>query len=127
MKLAYVDSSWLLAIAFEEPGYRRREERLRAFDQLYASNLVEAEVRSALVREAVPEGREDLFRAITWLYPTRPLTQEFRGVMTYGHLKGADLWHLACALFLSPDPREITLLTLDRRQKDVGRRLGFPV
>jgi len=55
LKLAYVDPSWLLAIAFEEPGCRRREERLRAFDQLYASNLVEAEVRSALVREALTQ------------------------------------------------------------------------
>jgi len=47
--------------------------------------------------------------------------------MTYGHLKGADLWHLACALVVSPDPGEITFLTLDRRQKEVARQAGFSV
>ena len=39
----------------------------------------------------------------------------------------ADLWHVACALFLSPNPTDITFLTLDKPQRDVARRLGFAV
>jgi hypothetical protein len=40
-------------------------------------------------------------------------------------LKGADLWHLANALFLSPDAEDLSFLTLDTRQADVAGRLGF--
>lgn len=125
MKLAYVDTSCLLAIAFEEPGSKALEDRLRRLDQLYASNLLEAEVRSALAREGVPATKEDLFRAITWVYPDRPLTQEFHAITIHGYLKGADLWHLACALFLAPHARELSFLTLDKRQRRLASALGF--
>jgi len=40
-------------------------------------------------------------------------------------LKGADLWHLACAVFLAANPRELVFLTLDQRQKTVAAKLGF--
>jgi len=45
-------------------------------------------------------------------------------VLTAGYVRGADLWHLANALFLSPD-RAIDFVTLDVRQRDLSRRLGF--
>ena len=38
---------------------------------------------------------------------------------------GADAWHLACALFLDPDANELVFLTLDRRQRDVAKSIGF--
>jgi len=40
-------------------------------------------------------------------------------------LKGADAWHLACALSIAEQPRKLAFLTLDRRQGAVARHLGF--
>jgi predicted nucleic acid-binding protein len=124
---AYVDSSLLLAIAFGEPGAARLAERLDRFDDVYASNLVEAEVMSALAREAIALPDADAFASLNWTFPDRPLTQEFARILEAGHLRGADLWHVACALYLSPNPRDLSFFTLDARQKRVAAKLGFLV
>lgn len=44
MKVAYVDSSVLVAIAFGEKGFARQVKRLQGFDRLVSSNLLEAEL-----------------------------------------------------------------------------------
>ena len=125
MTFAYVDSSCLVAVAFDEPGARKLAARLRRFDRLFSSNLLEAELRSALVREGADGHIEDLLSWLTWVYPNRPLTPEYARITTAGYLRGADLWHLANALFLAPDPTDLSFLTLDGRQGEVARRLGF--
>ena len=125
MTFAYVDSSCLVAIAFDEPGARKLAGRLRRFDRLFASNLLEAELRSALLREKVEGDGEELLSWITWVYPNRPLTPEFARIVAAGYLKAADLWHLASALFLAPDPKELPFLTLDARQGEIAGRIGF--
>ena len=125
MKLAYVDTSCLVAIAFAETGWEKWAARLRTFDRLVASNLLEAELRAALVRERVAGRAEELLHGITWLYPNRSLGPEIQQVAAHGYLRGADLWHLACALFLEPQPAHLTFLTLDRQQKDVAVKLGL--
>ena len=125
MTFAYVDSSCLVALAFDEPGARKLAARLRRFDRLFSSNLLEAELRSALVREGVNGHIEDLLSWLTWVYPNRPLTPEYARITAAGYLRGADLWHLANALFLAPDPTDLSFLTLDGRQGEVARRLGF--
>ena len=127
MSSAYVDSSLLLAIAFGEPGATRLAEKLARFDDVYASNLVEAEVVSALVREAVALPDAEAFGSLNWTFPDRPLTPEFARILGAGYLKGADLWHVACALYLSPNPQDLSFLTLDARQKKVAAKLGFRV
>lgn len=126
MKLAYVDSSCLVAIAFGEPGYEEVLKRLNLCERLFSSNLLEAELRAALAREGEGDREGDLLSGITWIYPNRQLTAEYRRILNAGTLKGADLWHVACALFLSPEPKELAFLTLDRSQKTVARALGFP-
>lgn len=125
MTFAYVDSSCLVAVAFDEPGARKLAARLRRFDRLFSSNLLEAELRSALVREGADGHIEGLLSWLTWVYPNRPLTPEYARITTAGYLRGADLWHLANALFLAPDPTDLSFLTLDGRQGEVARRLGF--
>ena len=95
MKLAYVDTSCLVAIAFDEPGAGEVARRLARFDRLLSSNLLEAELRSDRIT-------------------------------SLGYLNGADLWHLACALFLAPQTGDLAFLTLDRRRGEVAVRLGFP-
>jgi hypothetical protein len=125
LKLAYVDSSCVVAICFGEPGYERVVNQLDRFDRLLASNLMEAELRAALVREGAGNREADLLAGFTWIYPNRPLTAEYRRILAAGPLRGADLWHLACALFLAPEARDLAFLTLDQQQQAVARELGF--
>jgi len=125
LKLAYVDTSCLIAIAFGEPGSRPLAFRLHRFDRLFSSNLLEAEFRSALAREAIREDGGDLLSWLSWVYPHRPLTPEFKRVLAAAPLKGADLWHLACALLLDPEAGELSFLTLDQRQRKAAAALGF--
>jgi hypothetical protein len=94
-------------------------------ERLFASNLLEAELRSALAREEVSADPAELLSGITWVYPNRPLSGEIERVLVEGYVKGADLWHLACALFLAPEPKDLTFVTLDKRQEEVARKLGF--
>ena len=88
--------------------------RLREHDVLLSSNLLEAELRATLVREAA-EVDEALFSV------------EIIRVLRAGYLRGADLWHLATAMYVTPEPRDLTFLTLDRRQEEVAEELGFKV
>ena len=127
MAFAYVDSSCLVAVAFDEPGARKLATRLRRFERLFSSNLLEAELRAALSREGVDGRAEDLLSWIAWIYPNRPLTAEYTRITATGYVKGADLWHLANALFLSPDAEDLSFLTLDTRQAEVAGRLRFPL
>ena len=125
MKSAYVDTSVLVAITLGETGHEGLVSRLRDFDQLFSSNLLEAELRSALKREANEEIEEGPLTWIWWVYPIRPLTREFEMVLEEGYLRGADLWHLACALHLREDVKEVSFLSLDERQIAVAGLLGF--
>lgn len=125
MALAYVDTSCLVAIAFREPGSPTLRRRLERFDELFASNLLEAELRAALRREGVSDEPE-LLRAVSWIVPHRPLGPEIARVLDAGYVRGADCWHVATALYLSEDPAALSFLTLDERQGAVAAQLGFP-
>ncbi|MDT8436572.1 MAG: PIN domain-containing protein [Gemmatimonadota bacterium] len=126
MNLAYVDTSCLVATAFGERGAKRLRQRLLTFDELVSSNLLEAELRSAFHREDVAFAPE-MLSWIAWVLPDRPLGREMSRVLEVGRLRGADLWHLACALYLVDEPGEATFLTLDARQRRVASGLGFGV
>lgn len=125
MKAAYVDTSCLVAIALGEPGSARMVSRLKGYDVILASGLVEAELKAALVREGVSGGAADFLPRLDWTYPDRPLGPEIDRVLAAGYVKGADAWHLACALFLSPDGADLHFVTLDARQRSVARSLGL--
>ena len=126
MSFAYVDSSVLVAIAFHEDGSESLEHWLTGFDGLTCSNLVEAEVRSACSRERVAI-EPAIFSDVNWILPNRPISPEIVRVLATGYLTGADLWHIATALYLSPDPSELAFLTLDIRQRNVANAVGFMV
>ena len=126
MSVAYVDTSCLVAIAFGERGATALARKLGAFDELVSSNLLEAELRSAFRRERV-EFDERILATLSWLISDRPLTGGIEQVLDAGYVRGADCWHLASALYLSPDPASISFLTLDEPQKKVARALGFTV
>ena len=124
MKAAYIDTSCLVAIAFAEPGSRRILRLLGSYDDLLSSNLLEAELRSALRRENATKDPAEMISGIKWVHPDRPLTEEITTVLETGYVRGADLWHLAVAIFVAPE-RDIDFLTLDARQREVARDLGM--
>jgi len=126
MKVAYIDSSCLVAISLGEPGSQDLLVRISRFDQLYSSNVLEMELRSALAREG-SYGRVRHFLVwMSWVFPRRRLTKEVDQILNVGWLKGSDLWHLACALFLQPQIHDpLSFLTLDGKQDEVARSLGF--
>lgn len=126
MSVAYVDSSILVAIAFQEEGSEQLVALLESFDRLACSNLVEAELRSACHRERIRYDAE-ILSDIEWVIPDRTLSEEIADVLTTGYSTGADVWHLATSLFYTPDPSEISFLTLDIRQRSVAEALGFRV
>lgn len=125
MSAAYVDTSCLLAVVFGEPLAQRVATELRRHERLVSAELLEAELRSAHAREDVPFERGHTKR-IAFVRPDRRLSGEMARALHAGYLRGADLWHVACALYLAPDPAELPFLSLDERQNRVAGALGFP-
>ncbi|HWP38169.1 MAG TPA: PIN domain-containing protein [Gemmatimonadales bacterium] len=124
MRVAYVDTSCLVAVAFGEAGAAALSRRLNRFDILAASDLLEAELRSAFLREGA-EFDPALLAGLSWVVPDRPLHSEIARVLAAGYVRGVDCWHLATALYLAEDSSSMSFLTLDERQADVARALGF--
>lgn len=127
MDVAYVDTSPLVAIAFDEPGGEEMATELAGIERLVSSNLLEAELLATFLREGRGDGFEDYLARISWILPDRSLGAEMRQVGRHGYVKGADLWHLACALFLADKPEDLVFVTLDVRQHEIARKLGFQV
>lgn len=126
MSVAYVDTSVLTTIAFDELDAAAYARRLGEFTRLISSNLLEAELRAAFARENLLF-RESAVAGIDWVLPDRPLAPEFAAVLETGHLRGADLWHVAAALYVSPQSGGLVFATLDARQSAVAETLGFPL
>ena len=124
MSVAYIDASALTAIAFNEPGSDDVARRLDGFPTWISSNLLEAEFRAACVREQRVFDPA-ILENVDWVLPARPLTPELAVVAGVGYLRGADLWHVATALYATEDSGPITFITLDQRQGEVAAALGF--
>ena len=128
MTTAYLDSSFLLAIVFGEPRAAPLRRVLAGFDRLLSSDLLVAECLSAAQREEVDRKAMVVsLRPVDLVLPSRSLQPEVAEVLDQGYLRGADLWHVACALFVAEDTRsEVAFLSRDEPQRRVARRLGFP-
>ena len=139
MSTAYVDSSALVAIAINEEHSAMIESRIEGYSQLLSSILLDAEVRSAFAREerlldaearSVFASRKRMFEErylsrITWVLPDRSLTGEIDTALGAGYLRGADLLHMATALYAARGEQGMAFLTLDRRLREVAQALGF--
>jgi predicted nucleic acid-binding protein len=129
LKALFIDSSAIMAVLLEEPPAREMREVLRRYEPVFASGLLEAEVRSASYREKVEDERvEAALACVNWLTLERSLAPEIARVLATGiFLRGADLWHVACALYLAGNPSQLPFLTLDHHQAEAAGRLGFKV
>ncbi|MDD9980617.1 MAG: PIN domain-containing protein [Gammaproteobacteria bacterium] len=126
MSTAYLDTSVLTVIAFDEPGAAAYARQLDDFARLISSNLLEAELRAAFARENLVF-QESAVAGIEWILPDRTLAPEYATVLEAGYLRGADLWHVTTALYVSPRCSSLWFVTLDARQGAVAEALGFPV
>lgn len=126
MSVAYVDTSALVAIAFDEDGSTAVTDQLMENTRLLSSNLLEAELRSACSREGVVFSPE-LCANLDWVFPDRSLAREIAAVLDVGCLRGADLWHVASALYVAPEPDKMQFITLDTQQQAVAEAVGFRV
>lgn len=122
--VAVVDTSFVLAIAFDEPGRAAAERKLKRLTAMFASPLLEAEFLAACRRMGQGPAPAALHH-VEWLTPPGRLSLELRRVLDAGALRGADAWHLATALWFAPRPSEVAFLTLDARQREVATALGF--
>jgi len=125
---AYLDSSYLLAIIFGEPRFATLQRKLAGFDQIVSADLLTAECLSASGREGLdPASVLAPLRSIALVLPPRSLEAELLEASTHGRLRGADLWHVANALFVAGEARgDLPFLSRDEAQRKVARRLGFP-
>ena len=126
MKAAYIDTSLLIALRSREPGAAQWAAEALDGCQLFSSNLLEAEVRAFFSRKQVPFHASTL-AGIRWILPKRTLAAEFAQTLSAGYLRGADLWHVATALYLRQDSRELLFATLDSKQGQVAAASGLDV
>lgn len=126
MKFAYVDTSCVVAAAFRETVGQQVASLLAAYDELITSNLLEAELRAAARREDVVFSPEWLDR-FSWILPDRPLHHELAVIFAAGYARGADAWHVACALSVVRRADELAFLTLDTRQARLATSVGLIV
>lgn len=127
MTIAYLDTSFLLAIVFEEPRASRLRQILTRFDRVFASDVLVAEAFSAAAREHLDEALLlSPLQPISLVFPQRSLQPELRETLAHGYLRGADLWHVGCALFIAGTGRKgVAFLSRDATQRAVARALGF--
>lgn len=127
MSVAYVDASVVVAILFGEAQATGLRRILRRYDELVAADLLTAEVLAAAHREGIAaESASAATAGITTLLPSRPLRKEIATALAAGQLRGGDLWHVACALYVAGDARDqLDFVTRDVPQRAVARRLGF--
>jgi len=125
---AYLDSSLLIGILFGEPGARALARMVDRFDALFTGDLLVAEVLAAAAREGLePAAVGRVLAPVSLVLPPRTLEPEMNEALRHGRLRGADLWHVACALFLAGPAREdLSFLSRDEAQRRVASRLGFP-
>src|SRR5690606_9431349 len=98
--------------------------QLPSYDRIYSADLLEAELRATFHREHV-EWEPALVSAIGFVLPDRRLSVEIARTLEAGYLRGADLWHVACALYLREALGELDFLTLHGDQRKVALAAGL--
>ena len=111
-------------MAFDESGGSAVASRLHEYSRLLSANLLEAELRAVFAREGL-DFQPELVAPIEWVLPDRPLATELATILEAGYLRGADLWHVATALYVAPHPDQLVFVTLDDRQRRVAAEVGF--
>lgn len=128
-KNIYVDSSVLVSVLFDEPESRRYRSILHKNRRnILSSSLLEAELYAAAKREGVPlETAAGFIDLVAIVFPDRSLQSEYLTVFQNGYVRGADAHHLATALYIDPQAKNLSFVTADSRQAAVAQKIGFRV
>lgn len=125
---SYIDSSFVLAILFQEEGCQEASLSLSRSNKIYSSTLLEAEVLAAIKRNKLnPDDANEIFNMVSFVNISRRLTPEILLSLQQGYAKGADTHHLATALYLDPTAEKLAFLTLDKVQMKIAAQLGFKI
>lgn len=123
--LAYVDTSCIVAVCFDEKNAKEIKKKLISYDHLFSANLLEAEFLATCSREGVLSAGPPSLERINWVLPPRPLSDEYLLVLKHSHVRGADLYHIACALFLRSELDEIDFVSADVKQLQAATLIGL--
>lgn len=128
MKIAYLDASVCVGILFGEDKNLKWQRFLNRQEEIVSSALMEPEVFSAAAREKVSlEKAEILLDCVSLIYPDRGLRKEYHRLFSSGYVRGASACHLATALYLDPEAKNLVFVTADNQQKALAKQLGFKV
>lgn len=124
MNAIYIDTSVLVAMFFENS--EQYSQFLEDAEEIVSSSLLEAEFLSVIHREKanVSEGLRFL-KQISLVVPDRSISKELELIFSKAYVRGADAFHLACALYLDPKANELRFLTADKQQEKAAKALGF--
>lgn len=120
----YLDSSAIVKLAIDEPQSSALRSYLRRRGPLVSSTLARTEVLRALLEEGdvgMARGRDVLSRLDLIRVNDRVLSAA--GTLLPGDVRSLDAIHLATALQLGGDVRQI--VTYDARMTHVALRLGL--
>ena len=76
-------------------------------------------------REEVNDEAGDALASVDWVLPHEPLGAEVSRVLEAGYARGADVWHLARALWVQTQVGDLRFLTLDGQQGELARAVGL--
>lgn len=123
--MIYVDTSVILSKLFGEPvkfDWEKLKNRT-----IFSCSLIYYETISACARENLDlEDANSLLNSIDIISPNSILRKETEKILSVGFLKGADLKHVATAVWLSKgEPKNLHFLSFDKQQSLVAKKLGF--
>lgn len=121
----YLDSSVVISRLFKEP-VNFKWSKLKG-KTLFSSTLLYYEVMAASKREGVSlKDANALIASVNIISPPHILVGEVKRVLSVGYLRGADLAHVATALWISRDePSNLYFLSFDNAQMKLAGELGF--
>lgn len=128
MDICYIDTSVLVALLFDESGADSAREFLKSSKRRISHHLIESEIFSVFHRQGSEyDAAISALNAIEVVYPNVSLRDySVEIARRYSYLRGADLLHVSCALWLSSKrPESFGFLTLDKKQNSVARDIGF--
>ncbi len=128
MKFFYIDTSVLVSLMLKQGPYKVLKNQLESADDVISSQLIESELMSVCRREEVDlEIAFEYLNKVSLIIPDRSLRQEITKILKHGYCRGADLFHLSCALYIDPEAKELQFLTSDDKQKTLAKKTGFKV
>ena len=137
MNRAYIDTSFLLSIIFEDDNFEKSVTCWNNLDSLYSSVLLEIEARINLFKHAQQtkntnwaQTKEkelgELLENINRRAVDDEIVQEIKNYDQLKHVRSLDGIHLATANILNKLMDEPLLLcSYDKRMIDIGSRIGL--